>query len=78
MLATDFLSEYDEIIEQLQNFDSSISRIEALKIAIEISKSRFIEGVADNILDSCNHLCNQMLEIEQEISALRLAIKGEE
>ena len=74
MLATDFLSEYDEIIEQVQNFDSSLSKVEALKIAIEIGKSRFIEGIAENILD----LNNQMLEIEQEISALRFAIKGED
>lgn len=63
MLVTDFLSEYDEIIEQIKNFDSSISKIEALKIAIEICKSRWIEGIADNLEEIDDKLDNISTEL---------------
>ena len=72
MLATDFLSEYDEIIEQLQNFDSSISKLEALKIAIEISKSRFIEGIADN-LDIINE---NLIQIKDELDDIKIKMSN--
>jgi hypothetical protein len=72
MLVTDFLSEYDEIIEQLQNFDSSISKLEALKIAIEISKSRFIEGIADN-LDIINE---NLIQIKDELDDIKIKMSN--
>ena len=70
MLATDFLSEYDEIIDQIENFDSSISKIEALKIAIEIGKSRFLEGIADN-LDIIN---DNLIQIKDELDNIKIEI----